>query len=236
VAKGGLCGIALLDGAPENSGKAPSIEMLSKLRAKKAGGPISFSWIDATCHPNFAAAFELGETDLPTMVFLSPQKLKWARSVGAFDVETLGNYGNRVAAGRVSTNTLSELPQLEEVDCSTVKRGADAVVEDDGADDIMAEILEEERRAREEREAALAAEGGAEAAAPAASKKKKSDMSKLELLEAEGEECESMDLLCAARREKQVKAVEKQRDLEAKLAKIAKKKKKAKAKAKKAAS
>jgi len=149
VAKGGLCGIALLDGAPENSGKAPSIEMLSKLRAKKAGGPISFSWIDATCHPNFAAAFELGETDLPTMVFLSPQKLKWARSVGAFDVETLGNYGNRVAAGRVSTNTLSELPQLEEVDCSTVKRGADAVVEDDGADDIMAEILEEERRARE---------------------------------------------------------------------------------------
>jgi len=234
VAKGGLCGIALLDGAPENSGKAPAVEMLSKLRAKKAGGPISFSWIDATCHSNFAAAFELGETDLPTMIFLSPQKLKWARSVGAFDVETLGNFGNRVAAGRVSTNSVSELPTLEEVDCSTVKRGADAVVEDDGADDIMAEILEEERRAREEREAALAAEGVKEAAAPVAGKKK-SDMTKLEKLEADVEECESMDLLCSARREKQLKTVEKQRDLEAKLAKIAKKKKKAKAKAKKAA-
>ena len=46
------------------------------------------------------------------------------------------------------------------------------------------------------------------------------------------EECEAMDLLCSARREKQLKAVEKQRDLEDKLRKIAKKKKKAKKKAK----
>jgi hypothetical protein len=122
------------------------------------------------------------------------------------------------------------------VPCSLIRpsSGADAVVEDDGADDIMAEILEEERRAREEREAALAAEGVKEAAAPVAGKKK-SDMTKLEKLEADVEECESMDLLCSARREKQLKTVEKQRDLEAKLAKIAKKKKKAKAKAKKAA-
>ena len=43
-----------------------------------------------------------------------------------------------------------------------------------------------------------------------------------------------MDLLCAARREKQLKAYEKQRALEEKLAEIAKKKKKAK-KAKKGA-
>ena len=53
-------------------------------------------------------------------------------------------------------------------------------------------------------------------------------LSKLEALEADVEECEAMDLLCSARREKQLKAVEKQRDLEEKLRKIAKKKKKAK--------
>ena len=41
-----------------------------------------------------------------------------------------------------------------------------------------------------------------------------------------------MDLLCAARREKQMKAVDKQRALEEQLRKIAKKKKKAKKKAK----
>ena len=237
VAKGGLCGIALLDGASENSGKEPALEMLTKLRQRKSGGPISFSWLDATCHTNFLSAFELGDTDLPTMIFVSPQKLKWARSVGAFDQETLSAFGNRVVAGRQSTNSLSELPQLDpEVDCATVKRGAEAYVEEeDGADDIMAEILEEERRKREALEAELAAEKGSQ---PEESKpssgKKKSEMSKLELLESEIEECEAMDLLCSARKEKQTKAYEKERELQEKLRKIAKKKKKAKAKAKKA--
>ena len=78
VSRGGLCGIAMIDGAETNSGKAPALEMLTKLRAKRAGGPIAYSWLDATCHPNFAAAFELSEVDLPTMIFLSPTKLKYA--------------------------------------------------------------------------------------------------------------------------------------------------------------
>jgi hypothetical protein len=233
VAKGGLCGIALLDGSVQNAAsKEQSLAMLAKLRSRKAGGPISFSWIDATCHTSFLSAFDLSEVDLPTMVFLSPQKLRWARSVGAFDIETLSGNGNAVAAGRRSTEELKELPRPDEVDCATVKRGADAYVEEDeGADDIMAEILEEERREREAREAELAAEGlaAAEAATPT---KKKSEMSKLEALEADVEECEAMDLLCSARRDKQLKAVEKQRALEEKLRKIAKKKKKAKKKAK----
>ena len=136
------------------------------------------------------------------MIFVSPQKLKWARSVGAFDQETLSAFGNRVVAGRQSTNSLSELPQLDpEVDCATVKRGAEAYVEEeDGADDIMAEILEEERRKREALEAELAAEKGSQ---PEESKpssgKKKSEMSKLELLE-RNRECDEMDLPCSARR------------------------------------
>ena len=85
-------------------------------------------------------------------------------------------------------------------------------------------------------------------------------MSELQRMEAELEQCGVEDLLCKARNEKQLKAIEKRRQLEEprstvgpeatrahlrlseirrqleeKLAKIAKKKKKAKAKAKKAA-
>jgi len=239
VAKGGLCAIAMLDGAPENAdAKAKHLEMLSKLKKRKAGSPLAFSWVDATCQPTFAAAFGLSEVDLPTMVFVSPTKLKWARSVGAFDVETLGAYGSSVAAGRKSTEQLDAMPTLDEVDCATVKRGAAAYAEEDeGADDIMAEILAEEARAREEREAALAAELGSAAAAESSggTQKKKSEMTKLERLEAELEECEAMDLLCAARREKHLKAVEKERKLQEQLAAIKKKKAKAKKKAKKAA-
>ena len=125
VSKGGLCGIALLDGSAENAAsKENALSMLTKLRSRKAGGPISFSWIDATCHLNFLSAFQMSEVDLPTMVFLSPQKLRWARAVGAFDVETLSSNGNAVAAGKRSTEQLSELPRPDEVDCATVKRGA----------------------------------------------------------------------------------------------------------------
>jgi len=241
VSKGGLCGIAMLDGGADNGNKASQLEMLSKLKQRKAGSPISISWLDATCHVDFAAAFGLSEVDLPTMVFLSPAKLKWARAVGAFDAETLGAFGSMVAGGRKGTESLDALPALGDVDCATVKRGADAVAEEDGdAADIMAEILEEERRAREAREAELAAErgasaGGGGASASAGKTKSKSEMTKLEKLEADVEECEAMDLLCTARREKQLKTVEKQRDLEEKLAAIARKKKKAKKKAKKAA-
>lgn len=59
-------------------------------------------------------------------------------------------------------------------------------------------------------------------------------MSKLEKLEADVEECEDRDLLCMARREKQLKAVDKERKLQEQLAAIKKKKAKAKKKAKKA--
>ena len=63
----------------------------------------------------------------------------------------------------------------------------------------------------------------------------KGQMSELERMEADLEECEAQDLLCDARRQKQLKAIEKKRELEEKLAAIAAKKKKAKKKAKKAA-
>jgi len=233
VAKGGLCAIALLDGAPENTNKEAHIEMLTKLRKRKAGGPLSFSWLDATCHTNFAAAFELSEMDLPTMIFLSPTKLKWARAIGAFDADNLGGFGSAVAAGKRGTNSIAELPTLEDVDCATVKRGAAAYEEvDDGADDIMKEILEEERREREAREAELAAESVSSDAPSGGEKVDKSKMSKLQRMEAELEECEAMDLLCAARRDKQQKAVDKERALQEKLAAI---KKKNKTKQKKAA-
>jgi len=235
-AKGGLCAIAMIDGAPENSNKQASLDMLTKMRKKRAGGPLAFSWLDATCQTAFAAAFNIYETDLPTMIVLSPGKKKWARSVGAFEADALGAFGTGVATGRVRTDDVSEIPSLEDIDCATFKRGPEVIEEEPLGDDIMAEILEEERREREAREAELAASGvkvDDTPSTPAA--KDKSKMSKLELLESEVEECEAMDLLCSARREKQVKAVQKQRDLEDKLKEIAAKKKKKAKKAKKAA-
>ncbi len=232
---GALCAIAMLDGDASNGNKGPQLEMLTKLRQRRAGGPLAFSWLDATCHTEFAAAFGIYETDLPTMVVLSPSKLRWAKSIGAFDADNLGVFGSGVASGRTRTDPIDALPTLDpSVDCATVARGAAAVDDDPLGDDIMAEILEEERLAREAREAELAAEGVVVAPSGKAGADK-SKMSELQRMEAELEECEAMDLLCSARREKQEKAIAKKRELEEKLAAIAKKKKKAKKKAAKAA-
>ena len=101
----------------------------------------------------------------------------------------------------------------------------------------MAEILAEEAREREAREAELAAERAASSSAETGSSSSGGggEMSELEKLEAAVEECHSMDLLCLARREKQMAAVEKKRALEEKLAEIKRKKKKKAKKAKKAA-
>mmetsp|Transcript_10885 Transcript_10885/g.23080 ORF Transcript_10885/g.23080 Transcript_10885/m.23080 type:complete len:774 (+) Transcript_10885:35-2356(+) len=231
--KGGLCAIALLDGGPDNTNKEAHLEMLTKMRKKRAGGPLVFSWVDATCHPGFAAAFDVFETDLPAFIVLSPSKLKWARAIGAFDADTLGTFGTGVATGRIRTNEIKELPKLEEVDCASLPRGAGALPEETPLDeDFVAEILEEERKEREAREAELAASMPKDA--PKAEVKDKSKMTKLEKLEAELEECSAMDLLCAARREKQMKAIEKERALQDKLKEIAKKKKKKAKKAKQA--
>jgi hypothetical protein len=191
VQRGGLCAIALLDGGPDNSGKEGQLVMLTKLRARRAGGPLAFSWLDATCHTEFISAFGLTETDLPTMLVLSPSKLRWARSIGSFDAETLGAFGSAVASGRKPTETIATLPPLLPIDCAALPRGAAAVEEDDPlGDEIMAEILEEERREREAREAAAAEAAAADGAGAREPQRKKSQMSEVERME-----------VCAAGRE-----------------------------------
>jgi len=230
VKVGGLCAIALLDGGPDNVNKAAHLEMLTALRKRKQGGPLAFSWVDATCHVGFAAHFELSEMDLPALVVLSPSKLKWARNVGAFDGESLGVFASSVASGRQRTDEMKELPPLEDVDCATVQRGAPMEEETPMDEDMLAEILEEERLARLERM------GGEEAAAEEVEEvKDTSKMSEVEKLEAELELCEKTDLMCIARNDKLQKTIDKKRELERKLAEIAAKKKKKKKKAKKAA-
>merc|ERR1740136_248233 len=73
---GGLCAVALLDGAADNSNKEAHLAMLTQLRKRKAGGPLSFSWVDATCHVGFASHFDLSEMDLPALVVMSPSMLR----------------------------------------------------------------------------------------------------------------------------------------------------------------
>ena len=225
-----LCAIALLDGSADNKNLENQKEVMRKLHTKNSGGPLIWSWVDATCHVNFASGFDLSETDLPALIVLSPSKKRWARAVGTFDAQTLENYGMSIAKGTRGTSSISSIPTLEDVDCSTVPRGANTIPQEDDAlgDEIMAEILEEEKREREAREAELAS--ATVDATAGVTQKDTSKMSPLEKLEADLEDCSAHDLLCIARNAKTHKKIAQRRELEEQLKKIAKKKKKAKKK------
>eukprot|EP00965_Chrysotila_dentata_P098226 3247770-Pleurochrysis_carterae.AAC.1 len=43
---------------------ASSVLTSRRSARSQAGGPLAFSWVDATCHPAFAAHFDLSEMDL----------------------------------------------------------------------------------------------------------------------------------------------------------------------------
>jgi len=204
------------------------------VRRRRKGGPLSFAWIDATCHVDLAANLGVYDHDLPSMVIISASKGRVANLMGAYSEDGLNSFAIGVIKGRIQTHEVAQLIEPTDVDCSTVTRPGDYVAEEeDYGDDIVAEILEEERKKQEALEAAL------EAAAPqvdtTAEEKPDSELTEIEKLEKELEDCgEGEDLLCIARNEKINKQIAKRRELEEKLAKIAAKKKKAKKKAKKA--
>merc|ERR1712216_845502 len=166
--RGGLCAIALLDGEPTEEKQArleEHKETLAALRKRKAGGPFFFSWLDLGCHPEWASAFEIPVEHTPTLLVLSPSKLKYAQLVGQYDVSTMATFVEGVKSNRIGTRDISAVPSFASEECKTVQRGEVFEEETSLDDDFMAEILAEEKakqQAMEEAEKAAQAEiGGA---------------------------------------------------------------------------
>ena len=161
VAKGGLCGIALLDGSAENAASKENRSRCSPSCAAArpaARSPFRGSTPPATSTSSRPLAFRGGPAHhgLP----LAAEAALGALG-GRLHVETLERGRQRRRRRPALDGGAGRAAAPDEVDRATVKRGADAYVEeDDGAADIMAEILEEEAE-REAREAELAAEGAA---------------------------------------------------------------------------
>ncbi|KAG8466924.1 hypothetical protein KFE25_008303 [Diacronema lutheri] len=257
----GLCAIALLDGDRAAQLTAPreaQLRTLAGLALRRRGDPsVGLFWLDATCYDELPPAFDVSDADLPTMVVFSPAKQRFAKLHGTFTVEGMARFLTGVVSGRVSTQSLGALPHLDAArDCETTLRGAAKAAmlagdEADDTDDTVAEILAEEAERRRALEAELEAagvaaagvaaaagagkrgEGAAGAAGSAAGGGERS--AELRRLEAELEECGMHDLLCSARRDKQLAAIEKRRALDERLAEIAAKNKAKKRKKRKGA-
>ncbi|EKX38962.1 hypothetical protein GUITHDRAFT_165054 [Guillardia theta CCMP2712] len=155
--QGGLCAIAFLDGSPENKEKRDEqLKMLEELRAKKHPSPFHFSWIDATCHYDFASKLDVDGNKVPTMVILSPSKQRSHLHVGKFNSNELGVTLDHVLSGRIKTGPYSSLGELEKRDCEEVYAEIAAASAPEGGaedDDIMKEMMEEIKRKEAEKEA-----------------------------------------------------------------------------------
>jgi len=88
---------------------------------------MQFSWVDAVSQPTFATAFGVSASAAPTLVLLSPRKLRFARLAGRFEQATVQALIERLLTGQVATTPLTSLPSLEE-----------------GGEAPPAEVLEEE--------------------------------------------------------------------------------------------
>eukprot|EP00287_Rhodomonas_sp_CCMP768_P014512 CAMPEP_0196760428 /NCGR_PEP_ID=MMETSP1091-20130531/105208_1 /TAXON_ID=302021 /ORGANISM="Rhodomonas sp., Strain CCMP768" /LENGTH=719 /DNA_ID=CAMNT_0042109313 /DNA_START=21 /DNA_END=2181 /DNA_ORIENTATION=+ len=172
--KTGLCAVAFLDGMPENEEKRQEqIKIMEDVRKRLATSPFHFSWVDATCHADFANSIDATPDKFPAMAVISPSKQRFHMHVGKFQLAELEGTLEGVLSGKKATGPYSSLAELEARQCSEVHAEIAAAMAgggDDEDDEIMREMMEEIKRKE--------AEKAAEEESEKKSKKKKKKKSK----------------------------------------------------------
>ena len=118
-----------------------------------------FMWADGGCLTDFADAFDVQPSKLPTAVAYAPKKARYASFVGVFGEESVADLLTGVLSGRVKTQSLFQAVPAPDAgkDCAALAAAAAAggsmgdgepLVEDEDMGDMMAEILAEEARAK----------------------------------------------------------------------------------------
>jgi len=84
---------------------------------------------------------------IPTVVFYSPEKQRYAQLIGKFDKETIQEHEQKFINGRLPTVELGEKFTIKKLDCPNIRPEISG--EDSGLDDdILKEILAEEEEKR----------------------------------------------------------------------------------------
>jgi len=157
--KGGLCAIAMLNGAPSaDAEREAQLEMLKRVASRPDSKAFTIVWADATCQAAFSDAFNVQSTKVPTMVIVSPKKLRYAEMVGRFEEDAIKSFLAGVLHGKIKTGPISVIPEPETNDCAAVhKLNAEAAVEAPVEEDAEADALMREMLAEAEAKAKAAA-------------------------------------------------------------------------------
>jgi protein disulfide-isomerase A6 len=174
-----LCAIAFLaKGSPTFVDQLAVAEAAAAAHAKD---PFVFMWADGNCLLDFANAFDVQPSKLPTLVAYSPKKNRFASFMGVYGTESISDLLTGVLSGRIKTKPLFQAAIPEDKTCAAEAAvgEAEVAVEEESLGDFMAEILAEEAKKKAQMKAEVAAEAeaakkaAAEAEAAAKAPKKK---------------------------------------------------------------
>lgn len=158
--RGGLCAIAFLDGMDgSKERREEQLKMLEEVRTKIHPSPFHISWVDAVCHSQFAAGFDVTSDKIPTLAVISPSKGRYMQHIGKFAAEELQVTLKGVITGKKQTGPFSSVNPLSARACKEVHDEITAAMSGGGSeeeDEIMREMMEElkakEKAAEEEEE------------------------------------------------------------------------------------
>eukprot|EP00191_Tetraselmis_sp_GSL018_P004106 CAMPEP_0177607256 /NCGR_PEP_ID=MMETSP0419_2-20121207/17813_1 /TAXON_ID=582737 /ORGANISM="Tetraselmis sp., Strain GSL018" /LENGTH=681 /DNA_ID=CAMNT_0019101811 /DNA_START=384 /DNA_END=2429 /DNA_ORIENTATION=- len=145
-----LCAIAFLDPGEEDDFEKRT-GIMDKVMSKQSRSPINFVWIDGRKQPDFASALDVRSTDIPTIVVLSAQKLRYAPLRGAFVESAILSHLDGVLTGKIRTAPLQIVPHLTDVDENLREEELSLQEEEFDLSDIMSEEVAESAVTNEQR-------------------------------------------------------------------------------------
>lgn len=100
-AKIGICVIGVFN--RDSPSFENDLKTFSGIAGSRAGQPLSFLWLHAPTRSAFTDAFSVRSADMPTVVALSPQKLRFATLREAYTAQHVGEFLDGVMRGTVGT-------------------------------------------------------------------------------------------------------------------------------------
>ena len=82
-ASAALCAVALLD-EHGRAAFADEKSIAEGVAKSEQPSPFAFGWVDAACHADFAASFDVDDSKLPTVIAYAPKKERYAALVGRY--------------------------------------------------------------------------------------------------------------------------------------------------------
>lgn len=108
--------------------------VVRQIAAKYAESPVRFVWVDGKAQYEFAAAFGVRSTDLPTVLILSAHHRRFALLRGAFSEPAIASLVDGVLSGKVKTVSLQVRPPPSRLACALGQRARVSVNVNTGHD------------------------------------------------------------------------------------------------------